>query len=377
MSNSITKPINTVNIDVAKDMLYRLVRSTVAGDAKSHLNVCLHSSPGLGKSSIVAQIASDLGVNLIDLRLAAMEASDVLGIPFTVSGEMRFSTPEWWPDGSVPTILFLDELKSAPPAVQTAAYRLILDRTIQNGKKLPDNCFIIAAGNMKEDKTGARDLLPAAANRFAMHLLIDKKGAAEPFLNYAVSKGLHRSVIGYLSWRQESIYGEIGDEAAFPTPRSWEAVSNLLNTELGDALNTHQGRTDGVSMSIVNIAVAGAVGSQEALSFAGYLENEGRLPEWKRIRSGDTSYDYQIPRGDICLEYAVGVGVAFEIIDALGNDKKDEVDRMSELVSQLGTDMKIVMFKTLKRDPKLGIKVLSIPSMKAHFEEVRPYIIHR
>lgn len=359
--------INAVDIEKAKQLIGIVVNNTLNGVMGKNTNICLHGSPGLGKSAIVAQVANEFGMRLIDLRLSAMEASDVLGIPYTYNGIMKFSTPEWWPDGSVPTILFLDELKSAPPAVQTAAYRLILDRSIQNGSVLPANCIIIAAGNMKEDKTGARDLLPAAANRFAMHLIIDKSLAAEPFLNYAVANGLNRSLIGYLTWKKESIYGTIGDEAAFATPRTWEAVSGLLNTPeiaTNDILR--------------NISVAGAVGSSEAMSLAGYLENEGRLPDWEKLRKNDPEYTYSMPMGDTCLEYAVATGMAFEFLDAIQKNALDECDNLANaLLNNLGDDMKIVMFKTLRRDAKAAIKTLSIPSIKAVFDSVKQYVISR
>lgn len=359
----LVKSTNLVSIEKAKLMIQTVLAATIAGTITKKLNICLHGSPGLGKSAIIAQLAKEIGATLIDLRLSAMQESDVLGIPYTFNGEMKFSTPEWWPDGSVPTILFLDELKSAPPAVQTAAYRLILDRSIQNGKVLPDNCMIVAAGNMKEDKTGARELLPAAANRFGLHLIIDKKAASEPFLNYAMNNGFHRTVVGYLTWKKESVYGEIGDEAAFATPRTWEDVSSIMNTDLAN---------DDITR---NIAVAGAVGSMEAMSFAGYLENYGKLPDWTRIRSGDKTYKYSMPRGDMGLEYAVATGVAFELLDAFKEDgNNDEVSRLGSVVTDLSDDMKIVMFKTIKRDMRLGVKLFKCKELVAAYEVIRKYV---
>lgn len=358
------KSINSVGIDTAKQLISMMAIQVKNGLIKpSSANICLHGSPGLGKSAIVAQVAKELGFRLIDLRLSAMEASDVLGIPYTFNGEMRFSTPEWWPVDGVPCIIFLDELKSAPPAVQTAAYRLILDRSIQNGKVLPDNCMIVAAGNLKEDKTGARDLLPAAANRFAIHLIVDKSQALEPFLNYAVANGLHRSVVGYLTWKRDAIYGVIGDEAAYASPRTWEAVSNMLGIQE-------------LSSSVVlrNIAIAGAVGSSEAMSFAGYLENDGKLPDWKRVRSGDTSYEYSIERGDTCLEYAVAVGIAFEILDAIDKNAADEIDRLGELLDVVGDDMSVVAFRTMRRNPKAPMVILRTPSLKSRFEKIKTHL---
>lgn len=360
MATSNKVALNLVDIKEAKQLLSMAISTQTSGMSKKHLNVCLHGSPGIGKSSIVAQVAEEFGFTLIDLRLSAMEASDVLGIPYTFNGVMKFSTPEWWPTGDVPTILFLDELKSAPPAVQTAAYRLILDRSIQNGSVLPHNCIIVAAGNLKEDKTGARDLLPAAANRFGMHLIIDKKRAVEPFLDYAINKGFHRSVIGFLSWKREAIYGDIGNEAAFATPRTWEDVSNILASPII--------QNDTV---LRNIALGAAVGTEAAYDIGGYLDNEKHLPNWSRIREGDESYEYSIPRGDMCLEFAVATNLAIEILESLRAEATDEVNNLAKLLRDLGDDMLILMFKTLKRDLKVGIRALSNATIKPYWDKVK------
>lgn len=363
MATSNRVALNLVDIDEAMQLLKMVFNQHLHSSDAKKLNVCLHGSPGIGKSSIVAQAAKSLGIQLIDLRLSAMEASDVLGIPYTSNGTMKFSTPEWWPDGSTPTVLFLDELKSAPPAVQTAAYRLILDRSIQNGSILPDNCMIVAAGNLKEDKTGARDLLPAAANRFGMHLILDKKRAVEPFLNYAINNGFHRSVIGFLTWKREAIYGEMGAEAAYATPRTWEDVSTLLH------IQTLQGND-----VLRNIAIGAAVGTSAAYDIAGYIENEKFLPDWDRIRSGDETYEYTMPRGEMAVEFAVATNLAIEVLESMRNGDRTAVGNLGSLLKSLGDDMVLLMFKTLRREISLGAQTLTHPVFKPHWDRVKKNI---
>ena len=64
--------------------------------------------------------------------------------------------------------LFLDEMNSAAPSVQAAAYQLILNRKVGQ-YKLPDNVSVVAAGNREADK-GVTYRMPAPlANRF-IHL---------------------------------------------------------------------------------------------------------------------------------------------------------------------------------------------------------------
>lgn len=338
--------LNLVNISEAYEMIKSTFQAQLKFKFKKHMNISITGSPGLGKSSIVHQVAAELGMYVIDLRLSAMEESAVLGVPYVLGGIMAFSTPQWWPDESDtrPFILFLDELWSASPMVQTAAYRLILDRTIQNGKRLPDNCFIIAAGNLKSDKTGARDPLPAAANRFGMHLEIDKTRSFKPFIEWAYKEEFDLRLLAFLEWSRESVYGKIGKETAYATPRTIEDVNTHLKTYKTDYL--------------LNIAIASAVGSEWAHKFSGYRENFGKLPDYERVKAGDTKYTYEKPdTGDIGLDFAIAITSAQQFIDLFGNEEtrnkpetKQQGERLMVIVNQLDTDIQVIFLRNLKRN---------------------------
>ena len=115
--------------------------------------------PGIGKSDIVAQITEGLGnSHMIDMRLALMEPTDLRGYPFR---NPETNTMEWAPPADLPTeefasqfdtvVLFMDELNSAPPSVQAAAYQLVLNKRVGQ-YNLPSNVRIIAAGNRETDR---------------------------------------------------------------------------------------------------------------------------------------------------------------------------------------------------------------------------------
>jgi len=98
-----------------------------------HTPVMLWGPPGVGKSQIVAKIAQQHGVSLIDIRLSQMEPTDLRGIPFRSGQLVEWSIPSVLPDAErhgPSGILFLDEITSAPPSVSAAAYQLILDRRL-------------------------------------------------------------------------------------------------------------------------------------------------------------------------------------------------------------------------------------------------------
>jgi len=118
----------------------------------------LWGPPGIGKSDIVKQLGEDMDAHVIDVRLSLWEPTDIKGIPYFDSNA---NTMVWAPPGELPSkefaknhkqiILFMDEMNSAPPAVQAAAYQLILNRKVGT-YELPDNVLIVAAGNREADK---------------------------------------------------------------------------------------------------------------------------------------------------------------------------------------------------------------------------------
>lgn len=353
--------LNEVTIQQAKELILGVYEEHMS-DNTTAPNIMLRGSMGMGKSSIIAQVGEQLGMGLIDIRLSSIMESDLMGIPYVHEGEMRFSTPQWWPTDGKPYILLLDEIGNAPVAVQHAAYRLILDRSITNGKVLPPNVYIMAATNLKSDKTGARELVPAANNRFGIHLFIDSKRAAESFLNHAVESGFHRDVVGFLSWKKEWVFQAPKDEPSFPTPRSWEGVSKHCSSKFISSNNI-----------TLQTSVAGAVGSAAAVDFMAFLEYNQHLPDWERLRN-DQSYVYNIPKNDDALQYALSVALAFEVIEAIKAEDVAYIDTLSELLHELAEEIKIVTFRTMKRHREVFFNLVKYQSLRDEFHSVSKYI---
>ena len=119
-----------------------------------HTPVMLWGAPGVGKSQMVAQVASNQNTPLIDIRLSQMEPSDLRGIPFRENDSVEWAVPSMLPNAKKhgeQGILFLDEITSAPPSVSAAAYQLILDRKLGE-YEVPKGWAIIAAGNRQGDR---------------------------------------------------------------------------------------------------------------------------------------------------------------------------------------------------------------------------------
>src|SRR5436190_23864530 len=106
------------------------------------LSTMIWGPPGIGKSSIVAQLAAAHGLDFVDVRLSQLAPTDLRGLPVPENGRSKWFPPEFLPDHGH-GILFLDELNMAPPAMQGIAQQLILDRRV-GSYVVPTGWFIWA-----------------------------------------------------------------------------------------------------------------------------------------------------------------------------------------------------------------------------------------
>ena len=145
--------------------------------------------PGIGKSDILRSVAAGLKIELVDARLSIYDPTDLKGFP-VVKGTGKSQAMHFVPPSLLPTkgkgILFLDELPAAPPAVQAAAYQLILDKKLGE-YALPPGWAIVAAGNHARNGGVHYSLAPALANRF---IHIEMECSQEDWDAWAAQNGI-------------------------------------------------------------------------------------------------------------------------------------------------------------------------------------------
>ena len=272
--------------------------------------IFLWGGPGIGKSDVVRQIAKTINAHVIDIRLSLWEPTDIKGIPYfnSNSKSMEWSSPSELPDEKMSKkykniILFLDEMNSAAPSVQAAAYQLILNRKVGT-YELPENVVIVAAGNREADK-GITYRMPAPlANRF-IHL--EMKPAFDDWFEWAVDNKIHKDVIGYLTFSKKDLYDfePKSSSRSFATPRSWSFVSELLSDDLDE--NT------------VTDLVSGAVGEGLAVKFMAHRKVASQLPNPSDILDGKVE---KLKSKEISAMYSLTVSLCYELKEAC--DKKDK-----------------------------------------------------
>jgi hypothetical protein len=241
-----------------------LIASALKALVRAQQPVFLWSGPGTGKSSVVSQVAAALKVQLQDVRALLLDPVDLRGLPFLGSdGRSKWATPDFLPqDGE--GILFLDELNAAPAMVQASCYQLVFDRKLGE-YTLPDGWSIVAAGNRDSDRAATTRMPTPLRNRF-VHL--DFEVDLQEWCEWAIRARVRPEVIAFLRFRPALLSEFNKDLLAFPSPRSWEFVSRILDS-LGTPSNP----------SIEHELMAGAIGAGPATEFSGFLRIFRGLPD--------------------------------------------------------------------------------------------------
>ncbi len=196
-------------------------------EQRLQLSLMLWGPPGIGKSSIVADVARQHNLQLVDLRLSQLAPTDLRGLPVAENGVSRWFPPEFLPT-SGQGILFLDEINMAPPAMQGIAQQLILDRQV-GSYRVPDEWFIWAAGNRKSDRAAVFEMPSALANRF-IHL--DLVPDFDSFKAWGLRAGLSERVLAFLAFRPSLLHQIDPQRPAWPSPRSWVMANQLRGAGL-------------------------------------------------------------------------------------------------------------------------------------------------
>ena len=324
----------------------------------SNRPIFMWGPPGIGKSEMIEDLAHKQisGNNLlIDLRLALMEPTDLRGYPFR---NPDTNTMEWAPPTDLPSqeladmydtvILFLDELNSAPPSVQAAAYQLILNRRIGQ-YVLPKNVRVVAAGNRETDR-GVTYRMPAPlANRFRH---VNMEVCFEDWKSWAVQNSVHEDVVGYLSYAKQDLFDfdpKINSQA-FATPRSWTYVSEILNNPTFDTAAAFEQKAE----------VAGAIGEGIATKFMEHRRVAADLPNPEDILNGDVKKLSDRMSNEISAKYSLVVGLTYEINEMYqengtkGDFKKYFNNAVRFSYDNFEPEMVILLFKTIMTD--YGIK---------------------
>jgi len=315
---------------------------------KQNLPTFIWGPPGIGKSSVVKQIANDHKLEFIDLRLSLLDPTDLKGIPFfdNDNNQAVWASPNFLPkDKNSKGILFLDEINTAAPSVQASAYQLVLDRKVGD-YTLPDGWSIVAAGNRENDRGVTYRMPPPLANRF-VHLEMEVD--FEDWKSWAFDNGIDASIIGFLNFDKEKLFAfdPNKNEKSFPTPRSWEYVDKIIKS--------------GLSEKLMLESIGGAVGAENAVEFMSFKKVMNLLPDIEKIATSEIT---EIEDENHKMLFALCAG----LINHLKEFKdKEKISNVLSFSMTLPPEFSIMLVKDMQKNS------ISVESSKNWDEWVRKF----
>jgi hypothetical protein len=288
----------TQTLDVAGELLDLLATTTTEPRANDQLEaltlavaadlpVLLWGEPGIGKTAALTQLADSLDLPLTTVIASVHEPTDFSGLPVIGADPAVHGVPMAPPDWAVRLVragrglLFLDELSTAPPAVQAALLRLVLERRV-GALRLPPEVRIVAAANPRASAADGWELSAPLANRF-VHLqwtfdhdvVLRGLGGTWPHtvlprldptgLPHAVTYA-RRAVCGLLTARGSLVHQlpttETRRGGPWPSPRTWEMAIRLVAF----------GTAAGASRDVLSMLVRGVVGDGPGLELLAHLD---------------------------------------------------------------------------------------------------------
>jgi len=235
--------------------------------------------PGSGKTAICYQLADKLKIPKYTFQATLYDPTEIKGLPIY---DHEKHIARFLPFEDMPSmgegILIIDDLPHAPTQTQNAFMRLILEG--KAGSWDLGKLFPIATGNRAIDRAGAKDLQTAMANRFCFIVL---EVNYEDWHVWAINKGIHPSVVAYLGTPngREWLNKFDASQQINATPRSWEAVSNVMYALQGNNV-------------LMKIAMMGCIGEEATIKYSSWVKYYEKMPDLGKIVGGKNIYPEEL-----------------------------------------------------------------------------------
>lgn len=228
----------------------RQTRAHIVDVFEAGLMPFVRSSPGMGKSSLMASVAAEFGLKLNDIRVSTSAPEDFTGLPefydnaqgqrrarFVPFGDMFPLEGDPLPVAPDGTKLegwlnFYDEMNSGTKMVQAASYKAFLDR-MTGFHKFHPRLAQSAAGNLATDRAIVEDLSTALQSRL---IHIEMELSHDEFMfDVALKNKWDERVVAYLNFDKDALmdFKPEHQEKTFCCPRTWEFMNKLCTDRAG------------------------------------------------------------------------------------------------------------------------------------------------
>ena len=239
-----------MNIKQAKEQIQNAMKAYFTKDSFGNYQIPVHRQrpifmmgpPGIGKTAIMEQVASELGVGLVSYSMTHHTRQSALGLPFIEKktyGGVEYSVSEYTMSEIIASvydmievtgiregILFLDEINCvsetlAPAMLQFLQYKIF-------GKhRVPEGWIVVTAGNPPEYNNSVREFDIVTWDRLKR---VDVEPDYQVWKEYAYKKGIHAAILTYLDIKKTDFYKieTTVDGKTFVTARGWSDLSDMV-----------------------------------------------------------------------------------------------------------------------------------------------------
>ena len=246
-----------MNIKQAKEEIKHTVQAYLSKDAFGEYKipavrqrpVLLIGPPGIGKTQIMEQIASECEIGLVAYTITHHTRQSAVGLPFIKEEQYdgkTYSVTEYTmseiiasvyrkieESGRKEGILFIDEINCVSETLAPTMLQFLQCKTFGN-QAVPEGWIIAAAGNPPEYNKSVREFDMVTLDRVRCMNIEADLGV---WKEYAREKRLNSAILSYLELRPKNFYRVEADVDGlqFVTARGWEDLSNLMDVyeELG------------------------------------------------------------------------------------------------------------------------------------------------
>lgn len=250
-----------MNIKEAKQEIINTVKAYLCKNAEGEYRipairqrpVLLMGPPGIGKTQIMEQIASECGIGLVSYTITHHTRQSAVGLPMIKTEEFdgnEYSVTEYTmseiiagvykaikEQGHREGILFIDEINCVSETLIPTMLQFLQCKTFGN-QKVPEGWIIVAAGNPPEFNRSVREFDMVTYDRLRV---INIDADLEVWREYAREREIHNAILSYLDIRPQNFYRVEADVDGlkFVTARGWEDMSSLMYVyeELGISIN--------------------------------------------------------------------------------------------------------------------------------------------
>ena len=239
-----------MNIKQAKEQIQNAMKAYFTKDTfgnylipiERQRPIFLMGPPGIGKTAIMEQVASELGVGLVSYSMTHHTRQSALGLPFIekkVYGGTEYSVSEYTMSEIIASvydmmentglkegILFLDEINCVSETLAPAMLQF-LQYKIFGRHRVPDGWIVVTAGNPPEYNNSVREFDLVTWDRLKR---IDVDPDYTVWKEYAYKKGIHVAILTYLDIKKSDFYKieTTVDGKSFVTARGWSDLSDMM-----------------------------------------------------------------------------------------------------------------------------------------------------